>query len=434
MPRLAGFATDCTISFDGERIPARSGEPVAAALLAAGRALVSRSAKYHRPRGPFCLAGSCGTCLVRADGLPNQRACRTACREGLAVETQNAFPGARHDVLGVLDPFLPHGLDHHHLATWSAVANRAAIAVSRRLAGLGRLPSGAAAEAAGAAARVRVPEERVDALVAGAGPAGLAAAEALAGAGLRVLVAEQEPAPGGRLRCRLGLRGEPDLGWVDRVRSRVRSAGGEIALATAVLGLWHDGGAPVAALAADGAPPRLRLVRPARIVICTGGHAQPLAIPGGDRPGVFGARGLAAALAEHGAAPGARIAVVGAGEEADGVAAAFSRAGLRAERVASADGGRVLGRARVRALDLPDRRVRCDTIAVATPPAPATELARELGAEVALDAGASAFAVRTGGRGETAVPALFAAGEVTGAMDAARAGEAGRRAGEAALE
>ena len=82
MPRLENprFATDCTVTFDGHAVPARSGESVASALLAAGRLVVSRSAKYHRPRGPFCLSGSCGSCLVRIDGEPNRRACRTPCR------------------------------------------------------------------------------------------------------------------------------------------------------------------------------------------------------------------------------------------------------------------------------------------------------------------------------------------------------------------
>jgi NADPH-dependent 2,4-dienoyl-CoA reductase/sulfur reductase-like enzyme len=433
MPRLAGFPTDCTITFDGERIPARTGEPVAAALLAAGRLVVSRSAKYHRPRGAFCLAGSCGTCLVRAGGSPNRRACRTPCRDGLAIETQNAFPGARHDLLGVVDALTPHGLDHHHLATWSVLANRAAVAVARRLAGLGHLPSPPAVEDARAAAAAGPPrEERFDALVVGAGPAGLAAAEALAEAGRRVLLADEEPALGGRLRCRLVEPGAPDLAWAGRAAARVRAAGGEVALGTAVLGLWHDGGAPLAALACDGTPPRLRLARADRLVLCPGGHPQPLAVEGGDRPGVYGARGLAAALAEHGVLAGRRVAVVGAGAEPDALAAAFARAGAEVARAADAEGGRVRGQARVRALELPGRPIPCDAIAVASPPAPATELARELGAAIALDAASGAFAVRASEDGTTAVPGLFAAGEVTGAMDAARAAAAGRRAGEAA--
>jgi sarcosine oxidase, subunit alpha len=433
MPRAPGFETDCAILFDGEHIPARAGEPVAAALLAAGRLVLSRSAKYHRPRGAFCLAGSCGTCLVRADGAPNRRACRTPCADRLAIETQNAFPGARHDVLGVIDALTPRGLDHHHLATWSALANRAAVGVARRLAGLGHLPSSAAVEAARAAASAPIPsEERFDALVVGAGPAGLGAAEALAEAGRRVLLAEQEPLLGGRLRCRLGIPGEPDLAWAERVAASIREAGGECAPGTAVLGLWNDGGAPLAALETGGSSPRLRLARAARIVLCSGGHPQPLAIPGGDRPGVLGARGLAVALAEHGVLPGERLAVVGPGAEADAVAAVFGRAGLAVERLEAVEGGSIRGRARVRAIELPGRRVRCDAVAVAEPPAPAAELARELGAEIQLDASSGAFAVRAAPGGATSVSGLFAAGEVTGAMDAPRAAAAGRRAGEAA--
>lgn len=426
MARAPGFQTDCTIRFDGRVVPARTGEPVASALLAAGIALVARSPKYHRPRGPFCLSGSCGSCLVRVDGSPNAPACGTPCRDGLEVESQNAFPDARRDLLGAIDLLTPRGLDHHGMATWSAVANRIAVAAARRLAGLGRLPDPEVAAAARAVAPG--PEERFDALVVGAGPAGLGAAGALAEAGRRVLLADQQPSPGGRLRCALGAAGEPDRAFVAHALGAVRRAGGEVATGTAVLGLWRDGGSPLAVLQGDAPSKHLRLVRAERIAICTGGHARPLAIPGGDRPGVHGARGLAAALAEHGVLPGGRTAVVGEGAEADLVGAVLAAAGVAVDRVVSAEGGRILGRARVRALALPGRRIDCDSVAVALPPCPASELARALGAGV----DPVTAAVRADARGATAVPGLLAAGEVTGPMDAARAAEAGRRAGEAA--
>jgi sarcosine oxidase subunit alpha len=427
MPRLPEFPEDCAITVDGRHGPARRGESVASALLAAGRPLVARSAKYHRPRGPFCLSGSCGSCLVRVSGLPDQRACRTACRDGLSVETQNAVPDAAHDLLGVIDVAYPHGLDHHHLMTWNLLANRAAVAVSRRMAGLGRLPPASAAIGAGPAPV----EERWDALVVGAGPAGIAAAAALAGAGRRVLVADAEPRPGGRLRARLQLPGDPDLAWVERALGRVAAAGGEIATGAAVLGLFTDGGAPLAALGADAPGAPLRLVRPGRVLLCTGGTPQPPALEDGDRPGVHAARALLAALAEHGVVPGRRAVVLGEGAEAAGVAERLRAAGMEAEQVAGG-AGRVRGRARVRALDLPDRRVRCDCVAVATPPVPATELGRALGAEVAFDPALGAFALRVDASGATGVAGLFAAGEITGRATAAEAAEAGRRAGEAA--
>jgi len=431
MPRLPSFETDCVILVDGEPVPARRGEPVATALLAAGRPLIARSMKYHRPRGAFCLAGSCTSCLVRADGLPSQRACRTPCRDGLVVETQNALPTAGHDLLGVIDAVYAEGLDHHHLMTWNPIANRAATAVSRRLAGVGTVPSPAAAWRERQAEPVR--EEVWDALVVGAGPAGLGAAETLAAGGLRVLVAETGPRAGGRLRCRYPIPGEPDLAWASRAADAVPAAGGEVATGAAVFGLWRDGGSVLAGIAVDGPPRRLRLVRPARLVLCPGGQAVPPAIPGNDRPGLASARGLAVALAEHGVVPGERAAVLGDGPEAEAIAALLAGAGLPVERAAAHGGVRVVGRGRVRGLAVEGRgRVRCDVVAVATPPVPATDLARALGAGVRWDAALEAFAVAAGADGATGVPGLWVAGEATGAASAAEALEAGRRAGRAA--
>lgn len=426
MPRLPGFPADVTVRLDGAPHVARAGEPLAAALLADGVAILGRSPKYHRPRGAFCLAGSCGGCLVRVDGLPSRRACRTPCRDGLAAGTQNAIPGASHDLLGVVDLATPRGLDHHRLGTSSPLAARAAVAVTRRLSGVGRLPDGSTPPLPAPG------EEEVDALVIGAGPAGLAAAEALAEAGRRVLVADGAPAPGGRLRARLGAAGAPDLAWATAVVARIRATGGEVATGTEVAGLWHDGGAPLALLARDGpgAPPRL--VRPRAIVLCTGGHPLPPAIPGGDRPGVLAGRGVAILLAEHGVVPGARAAVLGDGPEAERLAAALHQAGCEARGVAPREARRLAGRRRVRAVILPGASIRCDTVVVVAPPAPAVELGRALGAEAAWHGALGALALVVGPRGETGVPGLFAAGEVTGAADAPGAAEAGRRAGEAA--
>jgi sarcosine oxidase, subunit alpha len=124
--------------------------------------------------------------------------------------------------------------------------------------------------------------------------------------------------------------------------------------------------------------------------------------------------------------------VLGDGPEADAVAALLAGAGLPVERAAAGGDLRILGHARVRGLEAGGRRVRCDVVAVATPPVPSTDLARALGAAVRWDAAIEAFAVEAGSDGATAVPGLWVAGEATGAASAEQALEAGRRAGRAA--
>jgi sarcosine oxidase subunit alpha len=427
MPRLLDkrFAPDCAILVDGHRVAARTGESVTSAMLAAGRPLVSRSSKYHRPRGPFCLSASCASCLVRVDGEPNMRACETPCRDGLVVESQNALGGAAHDLLGAIDYFTPHGIDHHHVATWSQFANRLAVGASRQLAGLGRLPDAVPGP------WPAVWEDRFEAAVVGAGPAGLGAAAALARNGLRVLLLERERKLGGRLRCRLELPGDPPLGWTSDVVEGVRRTGGEVAEDAVALGLWRDGPALVAAVVQRAGRPRMRLVRTPRWVLATGTWPQPPDFAANDLPGIHGARGLAVALEEDGVVPGERMAVLGAGAEAEGVARRFEHAGMAVERVA---GGvvRARGRGRLSGLILSDGRdVPCDTLAVVTGRAPAAELAREAGAELELEPGTGAFRVRPAENGLVAAD-VFAAGEVTGPCSAADAAEQGRRAGEAA--
>src|SRR5437588_2188290 len=170
------------IHLDGAPIEAQAEDTVAAALLRAGVTTFTRSIKYHRPRGPFCLQGSCGQCLMRIDGLPSALACRVPAQEGMACERQNAPLGmVNADVFRAADFLFPEGLDHHHLLTGSRVLGRVALEVARRLAGLGQLPDGAQAPLPGA-----LREEQV--VVVGGGPAGISAALAAARRGARVLL------------------------------------------------------------------------------------------------------------------------------------------------------------------------------------------------------------------------------------------------------
>ena len=77
------------LAYDDAPLRAAPGDTVSAALLRAGRVATGRSLKFRRPRGPFCLQGDCGTCLLRVDGEPNLRACTTRVRTGMQLQSQN---------------------------------------------------------------------------------------------------------------------------------------------------------------------------------------------------------------------------------------------------------------------------------------------------------------------------------------------------------
>ncbi|MEC7843383.1 MAG: 2Fe-2S iron-sulfur cluster-binding protein, partial [Candidatus Latescibacterota bacterium] len=46
-------------TFDGEAYSAHPGDTIASALAGSGVRVLSRSFKYHRPRGLLCCAGHC---------------------------------------------------------------------------------------------------------------------------------------------------------------------------------------------------------------------------------------------------------------------------------------------------------------------------------------------------------------------------------------
>ena len=85
-------APTLTIRVDGRDVPARAGESVAAAMLAAGLVRFRDTAVSGSARGPYCMMGACFDCLVSIDGIGNRQACLVTVRDGMTVETQS---GAR---------------------------------------------------------------------------------------------------------------------------------------------------------------------------------------------------------------------------------------------------------------------------------------------------------------------------------------------------
>ena len=62
------------------------GTTVAAALMNNGQELYRRSVGGE-PRGPLCGMGICFECRVTIDGVPHERSCLVAAKEGMEVVT-----------------------------------------------------------------------------------------------------------------------------------------------------------------------------------------------------------------------------------------------------------------------------------------------------------------------------------------------------------
>ncbi|MES2148668.1 MAG: FAD/NAD(P)-binding oxidoreductase [Pseudomonadota bacterium] len=157
-------------------------------------------------------------------------------------------------------------------------------------------------------------------LVLGAGPAGLAAAEALSAHGQGVTIVDDNPAPGGQL-WRGGAQHWDDarahqLWNALRARPHVRFLGGMRAVAA---------GEPQRLLL-DGAPGP-QLLDWERAVVCSGARELLLPFPGWTLPGVTGVGGLQAMVKGGVALAGKRVVVAGSGPLLLALAATLRRHG-----------------------------------------------------------------------------------------------------------
>lgn len=413
------------LRFDEALIEAREQDTLATALLAAGVLMTSRSAKYRRPRGAYCLTGDCGTCLVRVDGRPNVRACMTPVRAGMRVSSQNSYKPKRLDPTALVDLLFPGGIDHHHLMVRPRIANQVMQEVARNLTGFGELPSELDER------RCEHIEHVLPVLIIGAGSAGRAAAEVLAQAGIEHAIVDrharaqldanlelEQPSPA-RLLSSTGVFGIYPGPWLGHPERR-------------------DDRALVGASERTDEIERLHVFRPQQLIFAVGSRDPMLPFANDDLPGIVAARGLIRALRRAGAQIHGRCIVVGEGPWAQAQRDALER--LRSpeapsvELVAPGEIERAVGGDRIEALECRGNKLSCALLAVAAPPAAAHELPAQ--AELPLRFDGSGFVVvregdgRCGSLGGTT---LWAAGDVCGFVGPAAAARDGQRVAQAVL-
>jgi sarcosine oxidase, subunit alpha len=279
--------------FDGRRYVGYAGDTLASALLANGVRVVGRSFKYHRPRGIVGCGSEEPNALVRlGEGThaePNLRATQIELFDGLVATSQNRWPSLRFDIGAInntLSRLIPAGF-YYKTFMWPASRWMSYERLIRRAAGLGRAPDGPDPD--------RYDERHFDAelLVAGGGPAGIAAALAAARQGTRVLLADEGSVFGGSLLGAPAIIGEePAHVWLAAALSELARASNVTLLRSAtVFGHYDHGLFALAEQVGDRAAerPRQRLwkVRAERAVFATGAIERPLVFPDNDRPGIM---------------------------------------------------------------------------------------------------------------------------------------------------
>ncbi len=89
-PILGTYEKGKLVSFtlDGKEMQGYEGEPIAAALRAAGVMVHRYTLKHNEPRGIFCAIGRCTDCVMIVDGEANVRTCVTPLKAGMKIQTQ----------------------------------------------------------------------------------------------------------------------------------------------------------------------------------------------------------------------------------------------------------------------------------------------------------------------------------------------------------
>ena len=373
-------------TFDGRTYGGIAGEPLAVALLAADRVVLSRSFRFHRPRGLMCSTGQCGWCECEVDGVPSVRSCRVPVREGLVASGEHAWPSVERDVVslvGLVSRWIPPTFYHHRFLRPRRLRKRY-LDVLRWFGGRGRLTLEGQLGRRAAPRPIRRLE--ADVLVVGAGPSGVGAATRAALSGAKVILLAEDP-------------------------SIAAIAGVQVLARVAAVG-WYDG--MVAALGDDA----WYEIAAGSVIAAAGSYDRVPLVPGADRPGVMAARLVVELLDRHGVLPGRRVLLIGDDADLATAAERLRSAGavIVHDPIPTASLVSIRGRRRVTAADVmvggKRHRVSVDLV-VFGDRSPNLDLVLAAGA--AIERRGDTLVPVLDDDGRTTVPSLSVVGSATGA-------------------
>ncbi|HSE75413.1 MAG TPA: sarcosine oxidase subunit alpha family protein, partial [Dongiaceae bacterium] len=296
---------------------------------------------------------------------PNLRATQIELHEGLIAESQNRWPSLANDVGAINSLFhriFPSGF-YYKTFMWPKSFWMKYEHFIRRMAGLGKCPTEPDPD------RYDKLYAHADALIVGAGPAGLAAALAAGRTGARVILVDEQQELGGSLLSdrRAVIDGKPGAQWVADAVAELRAMPEVTLLPRTVAFGYYDHNLvslmervtdhlnPISPDALRQPRQRLWRVRAKDVILATGAIERPMVYLDNDRPGCMLASAAQTYVNRYGTAPGKRAVIMTNNDGAYQVALDLVDAGISVAAIADvraeAD-GELVAAARARGIDV----------------------------------------------------------------------------------
>ncbi len=421
-------------TWDSKVMTGFAGDTIASALMANGVRIVSRSMKYHRPRGYMTADYWDPNGFVQVGDDPNVRSGHRLLEPGMTIDPQNVWPSLDHDVKaanGFVGRFLTAGFYYKTFIRpqrlWPAFEKV--------------LSTFAPGGTVDLDTPHRLHDKRYahpDVVVAGGGPAGMAAAIAAAEAGARVMLVEHEHHLGGHL-----LWGsDEDRALAAKMRDAADVAGVEILTDSTVTGRYEDNWVSIVQRNHPLAVERLIKARATSLVVAPGLIERPYVFAGNDKPGVMLSGAVRRMINMYAVKPGSRAVVLTANADGDAAVADLRDVGVEVARVVDARAGENVASANgpgrtVESVTLGDgTSIDCDLLVTAVGWTAPTSLLNMAADRPVYDATAARFfpggpidtVLSTGGlTGDGTVEQLVEHGRATGRLAAERSAVAKHR-------
>ena len=457
LPAPAGLLIDrgtpVSFSFEGRRYDGFAGDSLASALAANGELLLSRSFKYHRPRGPLTMAGLDANSYVQVGDAPNVQADRLPITEGLSAKALNvngSLVNDRDRWIEHISALLPVGFYYKAFFRPRGIWNVWEKFI-RAKAGLGVID-------------LKTPHDYhdkaymfADVAVVGGGPAGLGAAIEAAKAGGEVVLIDENPRLGGSLTyARFDAAGKRAGALTAGLREELAAFDNVTVLDEATCTGWFADNW-LAIVRGN----RFIKLRAKQAVLASGVVEQPMVFRNNDLPGVMLGTAAQRMIRHYGIKPGKRALVATGNDAGYGVALDLLEAGVElaalvdlrseapagpwAEALREKGVGIVAGHTVWEAVPGPGKRsivgavidaasgdgkvagkpdrIDCDLIVTSVGTSPLGQLLCHSGGRMVYDEALHGFVVDTLPKG------AFAAGSVNGRHDVDAVLADGRRAG-----